>query len=316
MNKILHCFNKSIVIWVIVFGLLAYFYPPIFSGLKKYINVFFAFAMFGIGLVITEEDYRNIIRSPLKVAFGTLCQFTIMPFLALLTSFIFQLSPAWTLGLVLTGSAPGAMTSNVISYLSKGDVAYSVSLTAASTLLCPILTPLLTLLLAGTKVPIAFFPMFSTIVLIVVLPLIAGFIVRKTAPRFIPRLGEWPSTISVLSIIVITSFVIAVNKEKLGYASFFLLGAIAFHNAAGMLLGFLAGYIGKLNYLRRKTLSIEIGMQNAGLGVVLAITHFGNDVAIPAAIFTIWCILTASLLVYFWNFIENRQHVSIELDKP
>ncbi len=307
MNKILHFFNKGIVIWVIIFGLAAYVYPPAFAGLKDYINIFFGIAMFGIGLVITEEDYRSIIRSPLKVAFGTLCQFTIMPLLALITSSIFHLSPAWTVGLVLTGAAPGAMTSNVISYLSKGDVAYSVSLTATSTLLCPILTPLLTLLLAGTRVPIAFFPMFTTIIFIVVIPLIAGFVVRKTLPRFVPRLGEWPSTLSVLAIVVITSFVIAVNKEKFGYASFFLLGAVAFHNAAGMTLGFLAGYLGKLNYLRRKTLSIEIGMQNAGLGVVLAINHFGNDVAIPAAIFTIWCILTASLLVYFWNFVERKQ---------
>lgn len=307
MNKILHFFNKGIVIWVIVFGLAAYFYPPAFAGLKDYINIFFGIAMFGIGLFITEEDYRSILRSPLKVAFGTLCQFTIMPLLALITSSIFHLSPAWTVGLVLTGAAPGAMTSNVISYLSKGDVAYSVSLTATSTLLCPVLTPLLTLLLAGARIPIAFFPMFRTIIFIVVIPLIAGFAVRKTLPQFVLRLGEWPSSLSVLAIVVITSFVIAVNKEKFGYASFFLLGAVAFHNAVGMTLGFLAGYIGKLNYIRRKTLSIEIGMQNAGLGVVLAINHFGNDVAIPAAIFTIWCILTASLLVYFWNFVERKQ---------
>ncbi len=310
MNRLLSYFNKGIVIWVIAFGLIAYLFPPLFSRLKNYINIFFGIAMFGIGLVITEEDYRNIIRSPLKVAFGTLCQFTIMPFLAIVTSTIFHLSPAWTVGLVLTGAAPGAMTSNVISYLSKGDVAYSVSLTATSTLLCPVLTPLLTLLLAGTRVPIAFFPMFLTIIFIVVIPLIAGFLVRKIFPFFIPKLGEWPSTLSIIAIVIITSFVIAVNKEKLGLASFILLAAVAFHNAAGMIIGFFAGYIGKLNYLRRKTLSIEIGMQNAGLGVVLALTHFGSDTAIPAAIFTIWCIVTASLLVYFWNYIENRRGVT------
>lgn len=306
MNRILGLFNKGIVLWVSVFGLVAYFYPPVFAAFKSYINVFFGLAMFGIGLVITEEDYRNIIKSPLKVAFGTLCQFTIMPLLALLTSFIFHLSPAWTLGLILTGAAPGAMTSNVISYLSKGDVAFSVSLTAVSTLLCPVLTPLLTLLLAGTRVPIAFFPMFRTIVLIVVLPLAAGFLVRKVLPRFTVKLGEWPSTLSVLAIVVITSYVIAVNKEKLGYATFILFGAVIFHNAAGMIAGYFSGYLFRLNHLRRKTLSIEIGMQNAGLGVVLALTHFNSDVAIPAAIFTIWCILTASILVYFWKFIEKK----------
>lgn len=309
INRLLGFFNKSIVVWVLLFGLIAYRFPFVFAGLKSYINIFFGIAMFGIGLVITEENYRNIVRSPFKIAFGTLCQFTIMPLLALLTSALFNLSPAWTVGLILTGAAPGAMTSNVISYLSKGDVAYSVSLTALSTLLCPVLTPLITLLLAGTRVPIAFFPMFMTIVYTVVLPLVAGFLFRKIAPGVIPKLGELPSTLSVLAIVMITSFVIAVNKENLGFASLMLLCAVAFHNGVGMLAGFFVGYIGRLNFLRRKTLSIEIGMQNAGLGVVLALTHFEKETAVPAAIFTIWCIITASLLVYFWGFMEKRKGV-------
>jgi BASS family bile acid:Na+ symporter len=307
MNKLLNLFNRGIVLWVMVFGVLAYFFPSLFTGLKKYINLFFSIAMFGIGLVLTEDNYRNIIRSPLKVVFGTLCQFTIMPLLALVTSLLFHLSPIWTVGLILTGAAPGAMTSNVISYLSKGDVAYSVSLTAVSTLLCPVLTPLLVLLLAGSRVPIAFTPMFITILLTVVVPLLAGFMIRKTFPRILPKLGEWPSTLSIAAIVCITSFVIAINKDKFGYASSILLFAVVFHNAFGLILGFLAGYIGRLSYIRRKTLSIEVGMQNAGLGVVLALNHFGSEAAVPSAIYTIWCILTASLLVYFWNFIEKRQ---------
>jgi BASS family bile acid:Na+ symporter len=97
-----------------------------------------------------------------------------------------------------------------------------------------------------------------------------------------------------------------VNRENLGYATLLVIAAVAFHNGAGMLLGFLAGYVGRLDYLRRKTLSIEIGMQNAGLGVVLALAHFGKEVAVPAALFTVWCIFTASLLVYFWSFVERK----------
>ena len=310
INRILTAFNKSIVLWVLLLGLVAYQFPFIFAGLKGYLNVFFGLAMFGIGLVITEENYRAIIKSPFKIAFGTLCQFTIMPLLALQTSVIFNLTPEWTVGLILTGAAPGAMTSNVISYLSRGDVAYSVSLTATSTLLCPVLTPLLTLLLAGTRVPIAFLPMFLTIVYTVVLPLFAGFLVRRNFPDLIPKLGELPSTVSVLAIVMITSFVIAINKDNLGFASFILLCAVAFLNGAGMLAGFFAGYLGRLDFVRRKTLSIEIGMQNAGLGVVLALAHFEKNTAIPAAIFTIWCILTASLLVHFWAFLEKRRPLS------
>ena len=199
------------------------------------------------------------------------------------------------------------MTSNVISYLSKGDVAYSVSLTAVSTTLCPVLTPLLTLVLAGTKVPVAFWPMFQTIIWVVVIPLFFGFVIRKMATKQVDKLGEIPSTLSVIAIVVITSYVIAANSESLGLATLGIIVAVAFHNALGMLLGFFAGFAGRLNFLRRKTLSIEIGMQNAGLGVVLALAHFGNEVAIPAAIFTVWCIFSASLLVYFWAYIERRK---------
>lgn len=310
MNRILHFFNRWIALWVALFGCIAFFFPQVFNFFGPFINVFFGVAMFGIGLVIREEDYKNILRTPGAILFGTFCQYTIMPLLALFTSWLFKLSPAWTVGLILTGSAPGAMTSNIISYLSKGDVAYSVSLTALSTMLCPVLTPLLTLLLAGTRVPISFWPMFQTIIWVVVVPLLAGFLVRKMIPRQVNKLGEWPSTLSVLAILIITSFVIAANHDNLGLATLGLLVTIAFHNALGMLLGFLAGFAIKLNFLRRKTLSIEIGMQNAGLGVVLALTHFGKEVAVPAAIFTVWCIFTASLLVYVWGFINNKKTIN------
>lgn len=306
MNKVLSFINKGIAVWVALFGIIAYLSPAFFNSLGKLINLFFALAMFGIGLVITEENYQHIIRQPAKIVFGTICQFTIMPLLAMLTSKLFHLSSAWTVGLILTGAAPGAMTSNVISYLSKGDVAYSVSLTALSTLLCPVLTPLITLALAGQRIPVSFMPMFKTIVLVVVIPLLAGFLIRKYFPRSIKLLGEIPSTVSVLAIVMITSYVIAVNRENLGFATVTIIFAVAFHNAMGMILGFAAGYIGRLDYLRRKTLSIEIGMQNAGLGVVLAITHFGHEVAVPAAIFTVWCIFTASSLVYFWTIFERK----------
>jgi BASS family bile acid:Na+ symporter len=307
MDNVLRIFNKGIALWVALLGSLAYFIPQTFSFFGPFINVFFGAAMFGIGLVIREEDYKNIVRAPLAVIFGTFCQFTIMPVMALITSRLFHLSTAWTVGLILTGAAPGAMTSNVISYLSKGDVAYSVSLTALSTMLCPVLTPLITLWLAGTRVDIAFWPMFLTIVWVVVVPLLAGFMIRKIIPSQVDRLGEWPSTLSVVAILIITSYVIAANRDSLGLATLGILAAVAFHNAAGMLLGYLSGFAIKLNFLRRKTLSIEIGMQNAGLGVVLALTHFGADVAVPAAIFTIWCIFTASLLVYVWKYLDTKR---------
>jgi len=306
MKKFLNVFNRLIVLWVIIFGIIAFYHPEIFVVFKNSINIFFSLAMFGIGLVLKEDDYLNILKNPGHVLFGTLCQFTIMPALAIITSNIFNLPLNWKIGLILTGAAPGAMTSNVISYLSKADTAYSISLTTLSTLLCPILTPFITFLLVHTHVPVNFLSMFLTIIFVVVIPLLIGFILRKTISEYIDKLGEIPSTISVIAIVFITSYVIAANKQNLSYATLIIILAVAFHNAMGMLLGYLSGYLINLNHIKRKTLSIEIGMQNAGLGVILALKHFGEEVAVPAAIFTVWCILTASLLVYFWKIVEKR----------
>lgn len=299
--KIVRFVSSNIVLWVILFALPSYFYPAVFLIFKNTINLFFAGAMFGIGLVLKTEDYRNILKSPLAVLFGTLCQFTIMPLLSLGIGLALKLPDYIILGLVITGAAPGAMTSNVISYLSKADVAYSVSLTTVATFLAPVLTPLLTLLLVGQRIPVSFWAMFNTIVITVVVPLLAGFGVRKLFPVFIEKVEDVPPLISVLSIVVITSYVVAANVENLKMATLIILVAVFLVNLFGMSLGFLAGYIPKFNLKRRKTLAIEIGMQNAGLGVVLALKHFNESVAMPAAFYTIWCIISATIFVRIVN---------------
>lgn len=305
--KIVRFVSSNIVLWVILFAFLAFFYPGVFLIFKHSINWFFAAAMFGIGLVLKMEDYKNILRSPLAVLFGTLCQFTIMPLLSLGIGLALKLPDFVILGMVITGAAPGAMTSNVISFLSKADVAYSVSLTTVATFLAPVLTPLITLWLVGQRIPVSFWAMFNTIVITVVVPLLAGFVVRKLFPAFIDKVEDVPPLISVLSIVVITSYVVAANVENLKMATLIILVAVFLVNLLGMVLGFFAGYIPRFNLKRRKTLSIEIGMQNAGLGVVLALKHFNESVAMPAAFYTIWCILSATVFVRIVNSFRSEE---------
>ncbi len=305
--KIVRFISSNIVLWVIVFAVLAYFYPPVFLVFNKTINWFFAGAMFGIGLVLKKDDYRNIVKSPLAVMFGTFCQFTIMPLLSLGIGLFLNLPDYLILGLVITGAAPGAMTSNVISYLSKADVAYSVSLTTVATFLSPVLTPLITLWLVGEKIPVGFYPMFKTIMLTVVVPLLAGFSVRGFFPRLIEKVEEVPPLLSVLSIVVITSYVVAANVNSINKATAMIILAVFLVNLFGMLAGYFAGNIPRFSAKRKKTLAIEIGMQNAGLGVVLALKHFDESVAVPAAFFTIWCIVSASIFVRIVNSYQLKQ---------
>jgi len=305
--KIVRFVSSNIVLWVILFAVLAYFHPDIFLIFKKTINWFFAGAMFGIGLVLKTEDYQNIIKSPLAVLFGTICQFTIMPLLSLSIGILLKLPDTVILGLVITGAAPGAMTSNVISYLSKADVAYSISLTTVSTFLAPVLTPLLTLWLVGTRIPVDFLAMFNTIVITVVVPLLAGFLIRKTIPAIVEKIEDVPPMISVLSIVMITSYVVAANVNNLKMATLIILIAVFLINILGMVVGYLAGYIPRFDLRRKKTLAIEIGMQNAGLGVVLALKHFDETVAVPAAFYTIWCIISATIFVRIVNSFERKE---------
>lgn len=308
VNKAIKWYTNNLTLWVILFGVAAYVWPAPFLVVKPLINLFFALTMFGIGMVITGQNYADIVRSPLKILFGNLCQFTIMPLVAFGVARLFALPPAITLGLVLTGAAPGAMTSNVLSYLSEGDVAYSVSLTAVATLLSPLLTPALVLLLAGSRIPVPYVNMFFTILYTVVIPLLLGFLARRVLGERLERIKDIPPAISVTAIWIITSYVLAANHKNLGAATLLVFLAVILINAAGMAGGFFAGRLARLPFKQKKTLAIEIGMQNAGLGVVLALEHFPQQpaVAVPAALFATWCIISASLMVSVWRRLGQR----------
>ncbi|HNT88710.1 MAG TPA: bile acid:sodium symporter family protein, partial [Candidatus Hydrogenedentes bacterium] len=174
-NRALQYYTRNLVIWVVLGGVAAYCWPEAFQYIGKGMKWFFALTMFGIGVVLKPQDFRVFGRKPWLVVVGCCAQYTIMPLGAFLLGKAFRLPPEYAVGLILTGAAPGAMTSNVMSYLAKADAAYSVSLTTASTLLCPIMTPGVTYLLAGAAMDVPFTGMFVDLMLTVVVPLLAGF---------------------------------------------------------------------------------------------------------------------------------------------
>ena len=224
-----------------------------------------------------------------------------MPLGAFFLSKLFAFPPEIAVGLILTGSAPGAMASNVMSYIAKADTAYSVSLTTVSTLLCPLLTPGLTLLLAGSVLDVEFWPMVLSVIKMVITPLLVGFGVRHYLKDKIQKILPIFPAISVTFIIFICSLVIAMNKNYLMKITGPVLAAGVILNVYGMSAGYGVGSLFKMAYRRRRTLSIEIGMQNAGLGTVLALKHFNERTAIPAAIFVFICIITASIMAEIWQ---------------
>jgi len=193
------------------------------------------------------------------------------------------------------------MASNTMSYVAKADAAYSVSLTTVSTLLCPILTPLLTKVLAGSELPVSFWAMFIQIMVMVVVPLLLGFWVRYRFRRSVERILPVFPAISATFIVFICSVVIARNQARLPQVTGSVLAVVLTLNLWGLGAGYGIGALFGLDTLKRRALTIEIGMQNAGLGSALALEHLGEEAAIPAAIFVFVCIITASALASFWQ---------------
>jgi BASS family bile acid:Na+ symporter len=299
--RILSFYTKYFAAWVILFGVVAYFLPAPFVALKPYNEWFFALTMFGIGAVLQIDDFKRVAARPTIVLIGCCAQFSIMPLGAFLLSKLFAFPPELAVGLILTGSAPGAMASNVMSYIAKADTAYSVSLTTISTLLCPLLTPGLTFFLAGSELTVDFWSMVLSVLKMVIVPLLVGFGVRHFLKEKIKKVLPVFPAISVTFIIFICSLVIALNKGRLMMVTGPILAAGIILNIYGISAGYGIGSLFRMANKRRRTLAIEIGMQNAGLGTVLALKHFNEKTAIPAAIFVFICIITASIMAEVWQ---------------
>ena len=335
IKKGLEFYTRYFGIWVVLFGIIAFVWkgtpehPNWFRVMGKYSllalapdawtahltegvterltrllslnTVFFGLTMFGIGVALRIEDFQCILKRPSVVLIGSAAQFTVMPLGAFMLARLFHLSPVLTVGLVLTGAAPGAMASNTMSYIAGADAAYSVSLTTVSTLLCPLLTPWLTMKLAGSELPVSFWPMFLDIMVMVIVPLLLGFLVRACFHEQVERILPLFPALSATFIVFICSVVIALNQQRLPQVTGVVLAVGLILNLYGMATGYGIGALFRMGLRRRRALSIEIGMQNAGLGTTLALAHLGEEAAIPAAIFVFICIITASVAAAFWQ---------------
>jgi BASS family bile acid:Na+ symporter len=321
LSVILRWYTKLFAFWIVLFAVVGYFFPQpfmflntcrmfgpwadrwpqVFQSIRSPNLWFFALTMFGIGAVLTVNDFKNIARRPVIVLIGSIAQFTIMPFGAYIIAKIFNLPPMLAAGLMIAGCAPGAMSSNVMSYIAKADVAYSVSLTTVSTLLCPVVTPALTKLLAGMTLPVSFWKMFWEIIFMVILPLFAGFAVRHFFGRFVEKIKDVFPAVSVTFIIFVCTLVIASNREKMLEATGIIILVVVLLNIGGMAGGWGVAALFRMPFDQRRTLSIEVGMQNAGLGTVLAIHNLGPEAAIPTAFFVFTCIITASIMTEIWK---------------
>lgn len=301
LNKILERFTRLLVLWVVAAAGVGFIFPQALAPLKPFIDWLFAFTMFGIGCLLSAKDFIPILKRPKLIFLGTAAQFVIMPLLAFCIIKFLGLAPALAVGLILAASVPDAMAAGVMSYLAEADVAFSVALTTATTLVSPAVTPALTYFLGRQYIPIQFWPMVKSIMMMVILPLLLGLWIQHRFNKFIVKIKAVFPALSTLFIAFICGLVVALNKNVLGKATGMVFVAVISLNILGLVLGYMAGMGFRFNIPQRRTLAINVGMQNAGMGAVLAIKHISSEAAIPNALFATWCIVTAAILAGIWS---------------
>ena len=289
---------------VLLSAVAALLFPDTLSHLKpRLINPLLGIIMFGMGLTLKTEDFRVVFSRPRDVLVGCLAQFTVMPLLAFALTRVFRLEEALAIGVSLVGCCPGGTASNVITFLARGDLALSVGMTAMSTLLAPVLTPLLVWLLAGEMVDVDVAGMLLSILWVVILPIALGLVVKRIWPRTTERAAGYLPALSSLAICLIVLIVIAANAHKLLSGGWIVLLVVVLHNICGLAAGYLIGLLLHLSPAKRRAVSIEVGMQNSGLASSLATLHFAAYplATIPGALFSVWHNISGAIVARLYS---------------
>lgn len=306
--RVLTAEDRSARVAVTVFPLLilaggaaALFFPAPFTGLSSFVNPALMLIMFGMGLTLTLPDFALVVRQPLPVLLGVVAQYMIMPLLGLGIAWALQLSPEIAVGVILVGCAPGGTASNVVTYLAKGNVALSVAMTSVSTLLAPIFTPLLALWLAGRYMSVDAGSMALSIVQIVLIPVVLGLVIRYLIPKLVDRVLPVLPWISVLAITFVVVAVVSGSAAAIFTAGWLILLAVILHNGLGLGLGYGAAKLFRQPIPARRTMAIEVGMQNSGLAAGLARDYFTPEAALPAAVFSVWHNVSGAVMAAYWR---------------
>ncbi|MBR2609526.1 bile acid:sodium symporter family protein [Desulfovibrio sp.] len=285
---------------IIAFSALALWQPWIFSWVAPHISAMLGIIMLGMGMTLHWQDFSHVLRHPRDLGLGLLVQFGCMPLLAFALCHVFALPPELAMGMILVGTAPGGTASNVLTFIARGDVAFSVAMTAAATLVSLLLTPPLTWLLGGVWVPVDMGGLFWSIVKIVLVPVLLGLLLHHFQRGLVDRLMPFLPLASALVITLVIAGIIAVNAQNILSAGPAIFAAVIAHNLLGLAVGWFAACRLRFAPPRRRALAIEIGTQNSGLATALALAHFTPVAAIAGALFSVWQNISGALLSNFW----------------
>ncbi len=294
--------TNAFPLWVVMGGVLALFRPAWFTWFGPWIVPGLAVIMLGMGVTLTVDDFRRVFVLPRPVALGFVAQYTIMPLMGWSVAHLLRLDTPFAVGLILVACCPGGTASNVVNYIARANVALSVVMTAVSTFGAVVMTPLLTKWLVGTMVRVDALGLCWSTFEIVIIPVVGGVLVNRFLPRVVKTVLPVAPLVSVLTIALICACIIGQSAGAVRSSALRLLTAVGLVHAGGFALGYAATRLFRYDRITARTISIEVGMQNSGLGVVLARRHFADPLtAVPCAISSVFHSVIGSLLAGYWR---------------
>ena len=288
-------------LWAVLFSVLAFYQPAIFSDYSQAIVPLLSLVMFLMGLTLTVTDFKRVLLAPKSIGIGVSLQFIVMPLAAFLIAGLLALPDDLSVGLILVGSCAGGTASNVICYLAQANVALSITMTMVSTLLGVVMTPLLCWLYISADIDMNYFSMLSSIIKMVIAPVFLGVLVNYFFQRRVQRIESLLAALTVLAIVIIIAIIVALNESRLAQLGALVFVAVALHNAIGLASGYCLSRVSGLVEKDCRAIAIEVGMQNSGLAVALALKYAGPVAALPGALFSVWHNIMGSLLASYWK---------------
>ncbi|MEC5300787.1 MULTISPECIES: bile acid:sodium symporter family protein [Staphylococcus] len=301
LSKVSRFATNTFLLWMLVAAIIGFIFPAQLATLSGWVPYLLGIVMLGMGLTIDPKDFKIVFQAPRAVMIGVILQYTIMPVAAFLIAKLFHLPPEVAIGVILVGCCPGGTSSNVMSYLANANVALSVAITSVSTLLAPILTPALIYLFANQWLEVSFMSMFWSVVQVILIPIIIGFVLQKSFKNFAAKSATALPIVSVVAISLILASVVGGSKSQILETGLLIFAIVILHNVVGYTLGYTLAKIFRLERADKKAVSIEVGMQNSGLAVSLATVHFSPLAAVPGAVFSLIHNITGPILAKYWN---------------
>ncbi|MCB5161442.1 bile acid:sodium symporter family protein [Marinomonas algarum] len=288
-------------LWALLLSAVAFFQPDWFVGLKGQIVPLLTIIMLAMGLTLSPADFKQVLKNRTAMGVGVLLQFLVMPIAAFGVALAFGFDTELTVGMLLVGSVAGGTSSNVMCYLAKGDTALSISMTAISTLIGVILTPLLVSLMIGQSVDVPVAGMLMSLFKIVLLPVAGGVLINTFFSQYVRKAEPIFPYVSMFAIVLIIAIVVALSASKIIQVGAVIAAAVIIHNAIGLTLGYwvtkLLGFDTKVS----RTIAFEVGLQNSGLAAALAVQFFTPMAALPGTLFSVWHNISGSLLASYWS---------------